>query len=499
MRSLLLSLCLLSASANALDVSSASFTRGFLPYGSNDSCVIFKNPLTSQLSSGDVSAIYSTLTIRGGSAPTHNSSGMRATDGAAVTYYSLTNPTSLITNMMQTGWQIRFEINSAWIATNGGTLGTNGSVGYVPSGNEYAIASFTASSNGLVAKAVGTNGQFVLGANLTNNQTIHNSTTGQILTPIFGGTTAYIHSYGLGEYATIELMGLPSGQIFAFIDGMPVTGSNYNTAVNILTQMGLMGQSNATGASVASSYYMKNVQICNKPPVWMTPKEIANIAVLSDSQWIGPSSNSSYGPSIASMYTLKTLMSAGVKPSVFLVDQNSGYRIQSTNQLETRVSTILAANPSLVIINGGVNDANLGGSHNSSLFLAEYKDLLEQLFLGTGKTLRTTVRNVIVSIPTPLDGAVSDSAISAAHADVREQIAKLPAWWNSTYGATYGNDRVVIADNWTATGASHNWCNGTCSASSVLSYDGTHWSYGGSKAVGENVGRVIMNSIIGHY
>ena len=432
-------------------------TIGWLPYGSSDASVVWAHPLTREIVAADVSGKWGTITKQGsGNTPTHDSVlGMKAVDSSgADAAYRLNNAVAAAIDPLDKGFQYRIELSRALVCANTAAALSVGDVPATAARSPFSMFDTTTVSVDFLQKGNTGSGAF--------SQSIGTSAANDYRDEILSGSnmsSLYIHSVGKGDYVTVNGAwwgGLSGGTHMWAIDGLPVAYGvmNVATAVRIFQNF-YIGSRRGAANSFVNQWWMRNLQLASSVPVFASHPLLSSVVILSDSITDEVLVNAQPSYDVSTQYQFRRrFYQRGMKPAKMAVDENGGYKISIAAQLESRVSAVLARQPTIVIISGGINDI-VNVAYNSATFLAEYKDLIEQLFLGTAKTSRTSVRYVVPIIIQPHATAVTDSTYASNHADARAHIASLPAWWNSTYGATYGNDRVVTSDMWTEFSSSH--------------------------------------------
>lgn len=457
-----------------------SYSQGWLPYGTNDASVVFRHPLTRQITTADLAAIWGGFTLRGsGLYPAHDSSrGMRGKDinGADAAYRF--DSTTALGKQLSYSCQLSLEVETAWAAKTNAPAIENGAI---------SLLSVVTSSDRVAVK--GTTGIFATG----NTRFYENLSDGGT------GATVEMRSHGKGEYTTLNLgwWGNPGpagtvGNCIVALDGLVLAKQmlvGANTAVTDLFNLFYLGNKRDTAGSYMS-HYMRNLQICSVPPVFVRPSILTSVVLLGDSTMDATAVSGAQADCYAHIQFRRRFHQLGLTPYV-TVSENSGYRVSLGTQLETVVPTVLAQQPSIVCIGAGTNDVG-DPSYVSATFLAEYKDLIEQLMFGVAKTYRTPVRKIVVCTPFPRSDATPGSLIESRHADARAHIASLPAWWNTTYGAQHGNDRVVFADLFGKIALGHSWTN-----DASMCIDGVHPEYAANYIYGNVMADAVLTAMSG--
>jgi lysophospholipase L1-like esterase len=457
---------------------------GWVEYGRDDPDVVFRHSLTVPITAADISGKWNSLIISGNAAgPTHDPvRGMKAvTSGGANSGYEFNTALGALTEL-DSGGQISLEIERDWVCWNSPA---NGSSGYTRSATETALSSIRASGSAIQFFQALTSS--AIHAVFLGATTYNTDMTDWV--PVAGSISGLVHSDNKPDYITLRLgwWGGRNGGVCLFaVDDLPMGGgpTASSTAVGYLHRL-FIGSDQGTSKFV-NQHFIRNLQICKRPPTVPVHPGLRSIAVLSDSL----TDNLSLADTLRDISFKFALRRAfakhGFRPGALNISENAGYSVGTTGtQLETRVATVLAWLPDTVVISGGTNDLG-SGSYVGADFDTEAHDLLEQLFLGTAKTARTTVQKVFWCTPPPRLECVTDTAMAARFTDVVTRINALPAWWDATYGATYGSGRVIVIDRFSAFGADH-----TVMSNTAISGDGIHFAWAGNRIYGETVAKAL--------
>jgi lysophospholipase L1-like esterase len=468
---------------------------GWLPYGSDDPSVVFAHPLTREIVAADIAGKWTTLSkVGSGNTPTHHATlGMLAVDSGGVDAGYRFQTAATQVSDLDFGGQISYEVQRAYACMNDAD---NGTVGYIPATDQTVLSART--TGGANLSAMGrkrTDGRFsVLLSSLFSHAF-------EFKDFILGGAlnTCRIHSDGKDEFVLVNIGwwgGMNGGQFVMAVNGMPVGGNTQGFTAASTGRFGdfYIGSYIQNAGTFANGGYIRNLQIAKRPPVFPTHPQLRSVATLSDSL-INPFSIDTFrGDNCLHYSLLREIYKGGVRQGTINISQNSGYTITTiATQLETKAQTIIDFNPDTVIIMGGTNDAGIDTSaYVGSTFTSEYRDLLEQLFFGVAKTTRTTISQIFCCTPLPRLDAATNSALSGNALDVRTRIAALPAWWDATWGASYGNGRVKVIDIFQSFGSSHG-----IMADLAISPDGLHpTNYRGGRLFGEALGRGLRSALL---
>lgn len=465
-------------------------SRGFLKYGEGDG-IVFRHSLKHELAQLDTGEVipYTGITYQGpGVMPTFDPvKGMLAKgSNGSVSNIRLGTPTAGLPQNLWEGGQLCFEISKEWLAMYDDNS-DRGTKGYQPPATEYAFRGETTGTVTYCWMTKLNNGgcQAMIGPNA--NQKNSYSFAMQDMIPA-AGTFNKINTVGKGEFVTVNLAwtgGENGGLFYMGVDGLVWTG-NYRAKDAATTGkmfewlfLGGLGGGSCIGTSSSNPVYMRNFQISTDIPVWETPRLFQHVYVLSDSIFDVADLNALVYDAAAAFTLRKYFNVRGMKFGSFTVSENAGYTVSTLGtQLKTKLNLLLDAQPSLVILNGGTND--LGSASWPGNFVAEYKDLLEQIFFGAAKTGRTPTQMVIMNSPPPR-GAPVDLR-ETQHAECRKEINALVTWWDATYPSLAG--RVVYNDVFQAMGGFHNPPVG-------ILQDGIHFAYQGNNDFGEIIAKKI--------
>jgi lysophospholipase L1-like esterase len=464
----------------------ANRIAGWIPYGSDDGSVIWNHPLTTPLSASDLQSLWSTFSINGsGQPPTHDAVlGMKAVDaaGAEAGYRFQTQAAAL--DVLDFGGQITFQAQRYYVCYNDPD---NGSAGYGPSTQKTSVSALATSGSVMTLGSKTTGGGFLssVSAGSTANggrDWVRDSS----VTP--NGVT---HSEGKPDFITVHIGwwgGRVGGLVLMAVDGLVIgAGTRGSATLSKLVNNFYIGSDRGTANTFNTAYFIRHLQIATRPPGMPVHPRMRSLAVLSDSMTDNNNQTGPHRDVSADNVMRRYFNKMGFRPGAFNVSENPGYSVGPTStQLETQVQTVLDFNPDVVVISGGTNDVIDGALYGGADFTTEYHDLIEQLFFGVAKTSRTPLQQLFCNIPAPHFPCVSDATKAANHVDVTARIRALPAWWDTTYGASWGTGRVHVIDVFTALGANHRLM-----GEAAMSSDGTHFGHRGNRLYGECLARAL--------
>jgi lysophospholipase L1-like esterase len=194
-----------------------------------------------------------------------------------------------------------------------------------------------------------------------------------------------------------------------------------------------------------SGYFIRNLQIAGRPPIFEAHPLLRKIVLWGDSL----AGSLSYGDGImydnmTGLSFLRKLAKLGIYPGAMVTQSYGGYAFgnytgMSAIPLSTTLSALEDQNPSVVLIRGGTNDM-VNGRYNNTEMRNSIASIVDTI-LGWN----STVRVVIASIPTGYF-QTNLATYTAAHAANRAQIS---AYFNEM---TLTRPRLHYVDTYTAFG-----------------------------------------------
>lgn len=488
--------------------------QGWLPYGSADDSVVWRHPLTSALSSSDITGVWSTLTkVGSGNTPTHDPIlGMLCLDSAgAAAGYRFQTIASPLDTALTMGGQISIECQRDLVCINDPT---NGSSGWTPAANSTLLGLVPSTGSACVLGQKNTDGtfKFKMSAAFASNDFTCGYRSGE------GISAPKIHSAGKGAFVTVNIgwtPGVAGGLLFVAVDGLLVAyGLRAEaTTAKLFENLYIGSNAGSAGTFIAGAYF-RNLQISTRPPVFPVHPRCRSIAFIGDSLNDDPINQPTPGTPaydcVAWAQVMKYFHQRGFITGNRNSSQNPGYTI-SGNGGSTKLVTVLTSftigtpgsmlsavgatppwKPDVAVIVGGTNDCIANAStYVGSTFTSSYTDLIEQIMFGAAKTTRTPTKMVFCCIPPPNSAMLTDVNVQTALPDVIARINALPAWWDSTYGATWGAGLVKVIDIYNgAFGANNRWASTT-----GLTVDGTHYDYLGNMLAGQYMAKTIFAAL----
>ena len=306
----------------------------WLPYGSTDESVILQHPLTSDPTTYFQS--LGTLVVTG--TPVFDSIlGFNPLGSSGFRIQNMANRANC-----DWGFQISVEVQRDWVTFNDTV---NFSSGYHPAtGTEGIIAGLPA-----VGTAYG----------------IFKDTTGVFYGIINGASTGNLlpMSPGKGDFVRINI-GATGGKIggimyLAVDDNVISSVAMNNGTLSDFLNLFYIGSNRNIAVSYAQRY-IRNLQISYRPPMFPVHNNLRTIGILSDSLFSTDSSLSVYNDVITSWTIRRELAKRGLYAGSYTVSVTGGARYSNAGggvYLHDTLAAVLASNPTILIINGGTNDA----------------------------------------------------------------------------------------------------------------------------------------------
>lgn len=468
-------------------------TRGWLPYGSNDSSVLFQHSLKTAIVPADIANTHSILRI-GSAALTWDNYGsvlhghdvthdpelgmkpVSSVDGATECTYNFT--TQLEPSLDNEG-QISFEVESDWLCVNDATYGTSG----FDCGSE-----FQSCLSWLCAGAAPTGGSAV-------SELVKTSTTKP--TPIFfinsvskdyrnhvptaTSAQAAPYSHGKPRFVTVNI-GWKGKFVWYAIDGVVMNYSErpsdgWTSCFNNI----YLGCDRGNAGTFSDAHWIRNLQISNKAPRFDLNYSARKISVLSDSLFSDEIVAHTVAGDVNPQFRIyRAFEQKGMRCNLF-VSRNGGYHVSSAqaSTLHDFVATVLDSKPSIVILQGGTNDA--GASLAANTFDTEYKSLVEKLIGVNGNT--STAKKIFCCTPPPRGDSATYNAFITAY---RQKMLALESWFTTNY-ASSGKELHVV-DVWTAVG-------GETATEGVQQSDNIHYAALGQKIYGDTIADKVMANL----
>lgn len=427
--------------------------NGFIPYGSDDSSVIFRRnlrarPTNAGSAAGDVGTC--TATDEGTGATYDPVKGLICTTNNDI-ILSAINGSSASMDTIRSGGQIYFEVETALLACDSAT--SEYSSGGVTRGNERVFA--------LMANP-GPNGYYETGFQVTSGKLI-SATTGYG-TNLVLGTSSWSDAIGAGEFVPVVIANTGKDYTVYVNDVFFRTLSRLNTVPLGFDKIYLSRYPVAAPAQWLVSGHIRNLQISDRPLTFAGDRNLRTVTSFGDSYanatgtYISPFFNLEKALNMRSRLNAK-----GWDYGSYTNSPYGGRRVIGTDgtwnktdaagsYLAPNCATMLAARPSTVIFQAGANDLTQTGSMSQMDFEASVKGFVEQCFGLNGNAATDVLRVVLCT--TPWAPQYPDAAQAELRkpdvTKIRNAIFSIPIWFDSTYPALAG--RVSVADVFSAFG-----------------------------------------------
>jgi hypothetical protein len=392
-------------------------TKGWLPYGSNDSSVLLQIPLTAETDVTGLATATGAVTASGGvfdSVLGYNPKG-----AGTLSIIDLVDHATL-----DTQGQLSLEVSRAYACRLDAATWSNGD------------AAENSSSFISLHPNTGT----------ASSQMITKGSAGQMQSTIFGAlniANVYSHTAGKSDFVTLRIGwhgGANGGRCWYSIDDLDngdlVRGSADPSWTGIFKRI-YIGSNKAVNFFVKDSW-CRNLQISNEAPMLPMQKNLSKVAILSDSMFNSAATTSGTATGdyrdATTIFTMKReLGKLGIRMGDVYSSINGGYAISSipANSLADKVADVVAQNPSIPLYRGGTNDVINSGVAIDATWESELKaDLTSLLAASSVKAI------VIGTVPSTIgNSAWYTDVIRAKTAAANAIIEALPDWDSRVYVA----------------------------------------------------------------
>jgi hypothetical protein len=451
-------------------VGNLTFRPGFLPYGSDDSAVIFRSPLTSLASITTPEVGSATWIGEVGSGTTYDSVlGMNTNGTGGIRLQGITGYA-----LLDNEFHVQFEIETEYLAYNNPV---NGTVGHVPSttSSMYTINAATGGPMTLLQKTAGGALQSWI------NSTVYNDSYIDWILDTTTAVNVLVHSQKKERFSKVDIW--KSGDLICIaVNDLVIAAAKSagHTNANLFANQ-YIGSDRGLLTFMAS-YYIRNLQIATRAPMLQSHPKLAKIAVLSDSIWSTDGISSAYRDNIISHVMRAQFAKAGLKAGKCYIDVNGGYTgfTTGTNDLSSKVAALLLENPTIVCIQMGHNDVSQSLTIDAA-WEADIKtnildpiialDSVEHIFIGTVTSFKA---RTAYDIP--------------AYTDLRTLVNNYIKSW------TAYSSKIVIDDRYTVLGAESPE-DETFVGQLTGSYDDFHLAPIGHYKAGVHIGQLILTTI----
>jgi len=413
-----------------------------------------------------------------------------------------TAPTAALVDGISDAGQVTFEVSTKWAGWHD-NASVSGSDGYQPSTTEYLIYGLSGGTSTYFWVSSGAGGlmNVMMGPNADQRWSyVYSALDGKVENTYPSGaavsnTANRISTGGKDpDFVTVQIgwgAGRYGGWAIIAVDGLIQNGlqrtfhvSSTDTFFQAL-QIGGNSGNNTFAAAATEPLYIRNLQISTEQPRIDNHPLLRHVYVLSDSIFDAGYQSGLMADNMCGLAFRRRINQENLQLGDLTIDENGGYTVSTLGtQLISKIATLLAANPSVAVINGGTNDLN--NPLWPSDFEAEYLDLLEQIFFTVAKTGRSTVEYVICNGPPPRDSVnFAVDLKETAQTECIQAIKDVIALWDSTYASYAG--KVIYHDVLNGLGGNN--------GKTGVSLDGVHLDYLGTNALGYLTASKILNSI----
>jgi lysophospholipase L1-like esterase len=310
---------------------------GWLPYGSSDASIILQHPLTSD----PTTYLQSLGTLTTSGASTYNPvMGMKTNGTGTLRLDGLANRANL-----DWGFQVTYEVETPWITAN---IPSIASSGYIPptataqcplSGYTPALLGFGSWHKAQDTSSYGIVLGVTSGSGFYANSHGKNSFT-RVCVGFRGGKQGGVVTYGLDDTVYFEKT------------------ANAATMSDLLSIIWI--GSTRVIANTFCDGYIRNLQISTRSPSFPVHPQLRSIGILSDSLFATDVLINTYGDAVTSWAMRREFATRGLYPGTVTLNSLGGacYSSAGATYLGTNLTTVLATNPSVLVLRGGTNDAS---------------------------------------------------------------------------------------------------------------------------------------------
>lgn len=392
-------------------------TRGWLPYGSDDSSVLLQIPLTA---STDITGLSTaTGTIEDASGEFDSVLGYTPKGAGYLKIADLTGYADL-----DNEGQISMEVERDWLCRYDADTWSNGDADE----NDTCFL-------GTQPTAGTTNAKFITKDSASANDTA-----------LFGSSgiaNVYTTTGAKSRFLTVNIGwngGKKGGSVWwafdGLINGRAVRGGANPNWTNVLKSIFIGADKD--GASNVGNYYCRNLQISNVAPQFNVHPRLCSVAVVSDSimnstATTNGTATGDYRDSTTYFSIKRQIEKRGYTSGSLATSINGGYSISSQDadgSLADVLPTILLSNPVGVWYRGGTNDA-LGAWDIDATWFSELTDDIDTLLA------HPSVKWIVVgTVPTVKYNVDHDTAERVARvAAINAYIESLPSLYPEVFVA----------------------------------------------------------------
>ena len=424
---------------------------GFIPYGEGDDNLIFRNPLTSELTTSNMP--FSGRLLQGsGLVPLHDPvKGMIAKDvNGADAGYRFTPPTGDMATFNRSGQgSISVEIEKHAVRYGDGSQSHDFlPAGYYPANSQTLLSGITSSG--------GSHGDLGIASNQVINMSLIHSGNRDARNYVLGAATKYVRAYDvdLPDFVRMEVF-WHGGRTYTCLDNI-LTGILDGTSSNMyhttLYNYMYIGSDRGGANTFLNGAYFRNLQFLNKAPIFARKPGHGKIVIWGDS--LTDNGDSQTGIHSIAFRIMKRFISLGYWVNVE-VSETAGANIHDTGgtYFGDQREAVVAMAPNHIYCQGGTNDA--GNSVSDTDFRDSYRSHIEYMLGVNGETNKGISTFTCATIPSRF-GFSSDADYANDEARtlaLNSVINDLPGWWDETYPSESG--RVFVHDQYINLGANN--------------------------------------------
>ncbi|MEN8171431.1 MAG: SGNH/GDSL hydrolase family protein [Chloroflexota bacterium] len=485
-------------------------TKGWLPYGSSDSSVIFQHDLKSALVPADMNSHWSQLRIGSsaltwdvhgsvvhGKQPTHDSvlgfKPVDSTDGTTEVGYNFSAQAASIVDLINQG-QISFEIESDWLCVNDAASGTSGADLGAESQSCISWLAAAAPAGSAAASELAKTGTAKPTPIIFKNSVGFDYRNHM---PTATGALAAIYSPSKTRFILVNF-GWKGNYVWYSVDGVVVNFAERGSDgwTNPFNNM-YLGCDRGTANTFVDGYWMRNLQISNEAPRFDLNYNARQITVCSDSLFDNETAAATTSGDLNAQFRIfRGFEKKGMRCNL-TIDENGGFQVDSgaASTLHDRVTAVLDTKPSMVILQGGTNDCDATAVPVAT-FETEYKSLVEKL-IGVNGNTSTASKIYCCTVPSRYGVSATDGANSDTYQGRLESynavIRGLESWFTTNYGSS--GKELYVVDSWTALGGRTPTEDAVYKGQLSGTFDDVHFACNGNRLYGDAISERIMQTL----
>lgn len=412
---------------------------GWLPYGTDDTSVMIRHPLTAEMTAADLNCsskvYYGTGVDDGGiglgRATFDTRKGMLLKNDTGYLSYRFTGLTD--STKLANGGQLTFEVSRDWVCTN-----ENGSTGWNAAVLETIFAASQGGLDNMFNRTSIIATSFHSGSSANFN--IWDKTTG----------TLRVHSAQKGEYIKINIgwgSSAKGGFTVLAIDGLPIMSAvRNNAAYSNKWNSFWFGSGNASNflhSNYPGDCWIRNFQVSNRPPVFPVHPALSKVLYFGDSIVGNKLTNAPQMDCNGSLSILRSLANKGLFVGSIEAVTRSGRPVSSAQtagaNLNDEIQAYLVTHrPTMLYLRGGTNDSDSDIETND--FENALQTIIERAFGLNGQPSTTVQKMVVGNIPSKIqDTAYFTSGDEGRILKMNKVYDGIVEWFNATYPLRAGD------------------------------------------------------------